>query len=163
MRSTPFIGNDGLNEDQTMIRQEFHKFSKDKIEPFAHDWHLKDELIPLKVIEELANLGVFGLTIPEEFGGTGLDKITMCVVSEELSRGYIGVGSLATRTDIASELILCGGTSEQKSIGYQKYLLVKLCLQQFSQNQTQDQTLETCRLVQHCVEMNMVLQEIKHG
>ena len=112
--STSFIGNDGLNEDQRMIRQEFHKFSKDKIEPFAHDWHMKDELIPLKVIEELANLGVFGLTIPEEFGGTGLDKITMCVVSEELSRGYIGVGSLATRTDIASELILCGGTKEQK-------------------------------------------------
>ena len=113
-RSTPFIGNDGLNEDQTMIRQEFHKFSKDKIEPFAHEWHLKDELIPLKLIEELANLGVFGLTIPEEYGGTGLDKISMCVVSEELSRGYIGVGSLATRTDIASELILCGGTTEQK-------------------------------------------------
>ena len=113
-RSTPFIGNDGLNEDQTMIRQEFHKFSKDKIEPFAHEWHLKDELIPLKLIEELANLGVFGLTIPEEYGGTGLDKISMCVVSEELSRGYIGVGSLATRTDIASELILCGGTNEQK-------------------------------------------------
>ena len=113
-RSTPFIGNDGLNEDQTIIRQEFHKFSKDKIEPFAHEWHLKDELIPLNLIEELANLGVFGLTIPEEYGGTGLDKISMCVVSEELSRGYIGVGSLATRTDIASELILCGGTSEQK-------------------------------------------------
>ena len=87
---------------------------KTKIEPFAHEWHLKDELIPLSIIEELADLGVFGLTIPEEYGGTGLDKITMCVVSEELSRGYIGVGSLATRTDIASELILCGGSIEQK-------------------------------------------------
>ena len=106
--STSFIGNDGLGQDQNIIRQEFNKFAKEKIEPFAHEWHLKDELIPLNVIDELANLGVFGLTIPEEFGGTGLDKITMCVVSEELSRGYIGVGSLATRTDIASELILCG-------------------------------------------------------
>ncbi len=112
--STPFIGNDGLDDDQNMIRQEFHKFSTEKIAPFAHEWHLKDELIPLGVIEELASLGVFGLTIPEEFGGAGLDKITMCVVSEELSRGYIGVGSLATRTDIASELILCGGTLKQK-------------------------------------------------
>ncbi len=111
---TSFIGNDGLNEDQTIIRQEFYKFAKDKIEPFAHEWHLRDELIPLSIIEELADLGVFGLTIPEEFGGTGLNKITMCVVSEELSRGYIGVGSLATRTDIASELILCGGSIEQK-------------------------------------------------
>ncbi len=113
-QSTSFIGNDGLNEDQTTIREAFYKFSKEKIEPFAHEWHLKDELIPLDVIEELASLGVFGLTIPEEFGGTGLDKITMCVVSEELSRGYIGVGSLATRTDIASELILCGGSKGQK-------------------------------------------------
>ena len=112
--STSFIGNDGLGEDQNIIRQEFNKFAKEKIEPFAHEWHLKDELIPLNVIDELAKLGVFGLTIPEEFGGTGLDKITMCVVSEELSRGYIGVGSLATRTDIASELILCGGSKEQK-------------------------------------------------
>ena len=112
--STSFIGNDGLGEDQNIIRREFNKFAKEKIEPFAHEWHLKDELIPLNVIDELANLGVFGLTIPEEFGGTGLDKITMCVVSEELSRGYIGVGSLATRTDIASELILCGGSKEQK-------------------------------------------------
>ena len=113
-QSTSFIGNDGLDEDQTIIREAFFKFSKEKIEPFAHEWHLKDELIPLDVIEELASLGVFGLTIPEEFGGTGLDKITMCVVSEELSRGYIGVGSLATRTDIASELILCGGSTGQK-------------------------------------------------
>ncbi len=112
--STSFIGDDGLGEDQNIIRREFNKFAKEKIEPFAHEWHLKDELIPLNVIDELANLGVFGLTIPEEFGGTGLDKITMCVVSEELSRGYIGVGSLATRTDIASELILCGGSKEQK-------------------------------------------------
>ena len=112
--NTSFIGNDGLGEDENIIRREFNKFSKEKIEPFAHQWHLKDQLIPLNVIDELANLGVFGLTIPEEFGGTGLDKITMCVVSEELSRGYIGVGSLATRTDIASELILCGGSKEQK-------------------------------------------------
>ncbi len=111
---TSFVGNDGLNEDQSMIRQEFYKFSKEKIKPYAHEWHLKDELIPLDIIKELAGLGVFGLTIPEEFGGTELDKISMCVVSEELSRGYIGVGSLATRTDIASELILCGGSQEQK-------------------------------------------------
>ncbi|MDO9128059.1 MAG: acyl-CoA dehydrogenase family protein, partial [Parvibaculum sp.] len=61
-----------------------------------------------------AELGVFGLTIPEEFGGLGLGKESMCVVSEELSRGYIGVGSLGTRSEIAAELILGGGTKEQK-------------------------------------------------
>ena len=81
----------------------------------AHDWHLKDELIPMEVISELAEMGVFGLTIPEEYGGFGLSKAAMVVVSEELSRGYIGVGSLGTRTEIAAELILCGGTDAQKA------------------------------------------------
>jgi len=83
--------------------------------PFAHGWHLRDELIPLELIAQLAEMGVFGLTIPEKFGGLGLSKASMVVVSEELSRGYIGVGSLATRSEIAAELILCGGTPDQKA------------------------------------------------
>jgi (2S)-methylsuccinyl-CoA dehydrogenase len=84
------------------------------VEPFAHEWHLKDEFIPMEIIEELAEMGVFGLTIPEEYGGFGLSKASMCVVSEELSRGYIGDGSLGTRSEIAAELIIAGGTEEQK-------------------------------------------------
>ena len=108
------VGDSGLDEDLEMIREQFRKFSIDRIEPYAHEWHLKDELIPLEVISELSELGVFGLTIPEEYGGLGLSKASMAVVSEELSRGYIGVGSLGTRTEIAAELILCGGTDEQK-------------------------------------------------
>ncbi len=108
------IGEAGLNEDQTIIREQFFKFSREKVEPHAHSWHLEDKLIPLEIIHQLAQMGVFGLTIPEKYGGVGLDKISMCVVSEELSRGYIGVGSLATRTEIASELILCGGSDTQK-------------------------------------------------
>ena len=108
------VGNCGLDEDLEMIREQFRKFSVDRIEPYAHEWHLKDELIPLEVISELSELGVFGLTIREEYGGLGLSKASMAVVSEELSRGYIGVGSLGTRTEIAAELILCGGTEEQK-------------------------------------------------
>jgi (2S)-methylsuccinyl-CoA dehydrogenase len=108
----------GLDETHTMIRDQFRRFADEKVAPFAHDWHLKDELIPLDLIKDLAGLGVFGLTVPEEFGGMGLGKQAMCVVSEELSRGYIGVGSLGTRTDIAAELILQNGTDAQK----QKYL-----------------------------------------
>ena len=107
------VGDSGLDEDLEMIREQFRRFSIDRIEPHAHEWHLKDELIPLEVISELAELGVFGLTIPEEYGGLGLSKASMEVVSEELSRGYIGVGSLGTRTEIAAELILCGGTEDQ--------------------------------------------------
>ncbi|WP_106746033.1 acyl-CoA dehydrogenase family protein [Yoonia maritima] len=108
------VGATGLDDELEMIREQFRRFSVDKVEPYAHDWHLKDELIPIEVIDEMAEMGVFGLTIPEEYGGFGLSKASMCVVSEELSRGYIGVGSLGTRSEIAAELILCGGTEEQK-------------------------------------------------
>jgi len=109
------FGASGLDEELEMIRDQFRRYAVDKVEPRAHDWHLKDELIPMEVVEELAEMGVFGLTIPENLGGFGLSKASMVVVSEELSRGYIGVGSLATRSEIAAELILCGGTDEQKS------------------------------------------------
>jgi (2S)-methylsuccinyl-CoA dehydrogenase len=108
------VGATGLDEELEMIREQFRRYSVDRVIPDAHEWHLKDELIPMEIIEELAEMGVFGLTIPEEFGGFGLSKASMCVVSEELSRGYIGVGSLGTRSEIAAELILAGGTDEQK-------------------------------------------------
>ena len=108
------VGATGLDEDLEMIREQFRRYADDRVIPNAHEWHLKDELIPMEIIEELAELGVFGLTIPEEFGGLGLSKASMVVVSEELSRGYIGVGSLGTRSEIAAELILVGGTPEQK-------------------------------------------------
>ncbi len=108
------IGDPGLDDTMALIRDQFFRFAQDKVAPFAHQWHLKDELIPLALIDELSALGVFGLTIPEKFGGAGLSKTAMCVVSEELSRGYIGVGSLATRSEIAAELILTGGTEDQQ-------------------------------------------------
>ena len=108
------VGATGLDEELEMIRDQFARYARERVEPNAHEWHLKDELIPMEIIEELAEMGVFGLTIPEEFGGFGLSKASMVVVSEELSRGYIGVGSLGTRSEIAAELIICGGTDEQK-------------------------------------------------
>lgn len=109
------FGASGLEDELEMIRDQFRRFADERVVPHAHGWHLRDELIPMEIIEELAGMGVFGLTIPEEFGGLGLSKASMVVVSEELSRGYIGVGSLGTRSEIAAELILCGGTPEQKA------------------------------------------------
>ncbi len=109
------VGTSGLDEELEMIRDQFRRYARERIEPVAHEWHLKDELIPMEIIDELAEMGVFGLTIPENLGGLGLSKASMAVVSEELSRGYIGVGSLGTRSEIAAELILCGGTDDQKS------------------------------------------------
>jgi (2S)-methylsuccinyl-CoA dehydrogenase len=108
------IGDPGLDETLEAIRTEMRRFADSEVIPYAHDWHRTNSYIPLEVIEGLSEMGVFGLTIPEEFGGMGLGKVAMCVVSEELSRGYIGVGSLGTRSEIAAELILRGGTPAQK-------------------------------------------------
>lgn len=113
-RGRPTLERTGLDETMEMVRDQFHVFGEEKIAPFAHEWHLKDELIPIGLVDELGAMGVFGLTIPEEYGGHGMGKTAMCVVSEELSRAWIGVGSLATRSEIAGELILCGGTEAQK-------------------------------------------------
>ena len=90
------------------------KFADGQVVPHAQEWHLRNHYIPLDIIAQMSELGVFSLTIPEDYGGMGLGKESMCVVSEELSRGYIGVGSLGTRSEIAAELILGSGTEEQK-------------------------------------------------
>ena len=104
----------GLDHEYELIREQFNKYSNSRIRENANSWHKNDELIPLDVMNELAKMGVFGLTVPETYDGLGLNKLAMCVVSEELSRGYIGIGSLGTRTEIASELILNEGTEDQK-------------------------------------------------
>ncbi len=111
-------GDSGLDETHAEIHEQMRRFSEAEVVPHAHEWHLANDYIPMDIITKVAELGVFGLTLPEEFGGLGLGKESMCIVSEELSRGYIGVGSLGTRSEIAGELILCNGTDEQK----QKYL-----------------------------------------
>jgi (2S)-methylsuccinyl-CoA dehydrogenase len=108
------FGDPGLEETYEDIRNEMRRFSEAEVVPHAHEWHLKDDYVPLPLIAQMAELGVFSLTLPEEYGGLGLGKEAMCVVSEELSRGYIGVGSLGTRSEIAEELILNGGTDAQK-------------------------------------------------
>jgi (2S)-methylsuccinyl-CoA dehydrogenase len=112
--SSGHFGDPALDETLIAIRDEMRKFSLAEVLPHAHEWHLENAYIPLDVVAKLAELGVFGLTLPESYGGMGLGKESMCVVSEELSRGYIGVGSLGTRSEIACELILAGGTEAQK-------------------------------------------------
>jgi (2S)-methylsuccinyl-CoA dehydrogenase len=108
------VGDCGLDETLDSIRDEMNKFAASEVVPHAQTWHRTNSYIPLPIIVQMAELGVFGLTIPEEHGGLALGKESMCVVSEELSRGYIGVGSLGTRSEIAAELILGSGTEDQK-------------------------------------------------
>jgi (2S)-methylsuccinyl-CoA dehydrogenase len=108
------VGATGLDDTLDSIREEMRKFADGQVVPYAQEWHLRNEYIPLDIITQMSELGVFSLTIPEDYGGMGLGKESMCVVSEELSRGYIGVGSLGTRSEIAAELILGSGTEDQK-------------------------------------------------
>jgi (2S)-methylsuccinyl-CoA dehydrogenase len=108
------FGDTGLDETLDAMRHEMRRFALAEVVPHAHAWHLTNSYIPAEILTKLGELGVFSLTIPEAYGGLGLGKEAMCVVSEELSRGYIGVGSLGTRSEIAAELILGAGTDEQK-------------------------------------------------
>jgi (2S)-methylsuccinyl-CoA dehydrogenase len=108
------FGSSGLDETLSEMRETMNRFVASEVAPHAHQWHLENAYVPMEIVKALADLGVFALTLPEEYGGLALSKEAMCVVSEELSRGWIAVGSLGTRAEIASELILCGGTREQK-------------------------------------------------
>ena len=108
------VGESGLDETLEAMRKQIRRFTDEQVVPHAQGWHLANAYITLDLIAEMSRLGVFALTIPEEFDGLGLGKESMCVVSEELSRGWIGVGSLGTRSEIAAELILQGGTEAQK-------------------------------------------------
>ena len=108
--------SEGLGDhDLDTIRDQFRRFTDAEILPHAHKWHLANDLIPDATVAAMADLGTFGATIPEEFGGLGLSKLVMCLITEELSRGWIGAGSLGTRSEIAGELIAMGGTAEQKA------------------------------------------------
>ncbi len=110
------FGTPGLEDEMLLaLQDQVRRFATDKVEPYAHQWHLDDTLIPIEVVRQMGEMGVFGLTVPEQYGGLGLGKLAMCLVSEELSRAYIGVGSLGTRSEIAAELIQLGGTEAQKA------------------------------------------------
>jgi (2S)-methylsuccinyl-CoA dehydrogenase len=110
------FGRIGIDDPTlAMVRDQVRRFAEREVAPHAQEWHRRDQLIPLPVIEELAGMGVFGMTIPEEYGGLGLGKTAMGLVSEELSRAYLGVGSLGTRSEIAGELIRLNGTAAQKA------------------------------------------------
>ncbi len=103
-------------DDDTLdiIRDQFRRFTDANVAPHAHRWHLADSLIPIDVVRALSDLGVFGICIDEAYGGLGQGKLAMCVVTEELSRGWIAAGSLGTRSEIAGELIAIAGTQAQK-------------------------------------------------
>ncbi|HEX9843299.1 MAG TPA: acyl-CoA dehydrogenase family protein, partial [bacterium] len=110
-------GTDGLEAEHRMLRGTFRAFAERKVAPIAERMHREDLLIPDDLIREAAELGCFGLSIPAEHGGAQErpDNLGMVVVTEELSRGALIVGSLITRPEILAKALLKGGTEAQKA------------------------------------------------
>ncbi len=108
-----------LDEDFELVRETFHRFAEDKVRPHAEAVHRKNLDVPEDVITGLAEIGGFGLSVPEEYGGfasgTESDYMGMVVATEELSWGALGIGgSLITRPEILTRALVKGGTDEQK-------------------------------------------------
>jgi (2S)-methylsuccinyl-CoA dehydrogenase len=107
-----------LEEDHELMRTTFRDFALHSVEPYAEEIHRKDTLIPDEILTPLVEMGCFGLSIPERFGGMQPDdhddNLGMITVTEELSRGSLIVGSLITRPEIVSRALLKGGTVEQQ-------------------------------------------------
>lgn len=110
--SLPGLESDG---EALAMADAVRRFGETEIIPHAHGWHVENRYIPDDVISGLAGLGVFGISLPVSFGGAGASKRAMCAVTEELSRAYIGAGSLGTRSEIAAELIMKSGTDGQRA------------------------------------------------
>lgn len=110
------FGDPGL-DDETLsaVRDQVRRFADERIAPAAQAWHREDRLIPDETVAEMAGLGIFGLTLPVEYGGSGMGKTAMCVATEELCRASLGAGSLATRSEIAGELVRLHGTTAQRA------------------------------------------------
>jgi len=119
VRERGHAGDYGLDQDRAMIMREFRRFAEQKVRPVAEHVHREDDLIPKDIIDGVAELGCFGLSIPEQYGGLqpddAHDNLGMCLVTEALSWGSLGVaGSLITRPEILSKALLKGGTDAQK-------------------------------------------------
>ncbi|HEY4410048.1 MAG TPA: acyl-CoA dehydrogenase family protein [Acidimicrobiia bacterium] len=114
-------GNPYLAEEFDLVRDTFHRFAADKIRPVAEAVHRENLDIPEEVIGGLAEIGGFGLSVPEEYGGFAAggesDYLGMVIATEELSWGSLGVGgSLITRPEILTRALVRGGTEEQKKL-----------------------------------------------
>lgn len=108
-------GARGLSEEHQALREALTRFAQDKLEPLAESIHREDRLVPEEVLRGLADLGVFGISIPEEFGGCFSDHTAMIVATEALSESSLGAGgSVITRPEICAKALLAGGSPEQQ-------------------------------------------------
>jgi (2S)-methylsuccinyl-CoA dehydrogenase len=113
------VGLDGLKDEQSAVQAAFRRFAQEKVAPQAEYIHRHDGLLPEEILDELAEMGCFGLSIPARYGGFQDDAdpehISMVIVSDELSRASFGTaGSLITRPELLSKALLKGGTEAQR-------------------------------------------------
>jgi len=107
-----------VTEEHEEFRRAVRRFTEEEIVPIASELDAKKAEIPMEIIQKMAEQGYFGVLFKEEYGGLGLDNITMAIVAEELSKGWLSVGSVMTRGIIMGTLLEAHGTEEQKK----KYL-----------------------------------------
>jgi (2S)-methylsuccinyl-CoA dehydrogenase len=103
-----------ISGEHETVRREARRFAEKEVAPIAHELYNEGAEIPMPVIKKMADLGYFAMAIPEQYGGLGMDTLTITLVTEELSRAWLSVGSVMTRMLIAGGLLLNGGTEEQK-------------------------------------------------
>ena len=114
--ATKGVNHSWLESDiAEMTRDSVRQFAKSEVAPIAERVHRNDELIPESVIKNMSELGYFGMSVPEEYGGGGMGNLAMIITTEELSAASLGVaGSLITRPEILTKALLRGGTEDQK-------------------------------------------------
>ncbi|MEK6569186.1 MAG: acyl-CoA dehydrogenase family protein, partial [candidate division NC10 bacterium] len=103
-----------LSAEHEEVRRAVRQFTEEEVVPIADPYDQENKEIPPGLIKKMGDLGYFGLTFPPEYGGAGMDYVSMAIVTEELSRGWLSVGSVATRNLITGTLLLAHGTDEQK-------------------------------------------------
>ena len=113
------LGAAGLDEEKILMADTFRQFAEDVVKPLASQIHREDMIIPDEILDGVREMGCFGLSVPQRYGGLlpddQEDNLGMIVVTEELSRGSLGgAGSLITRPEIMARALIEGGTEEQK-------------------------------------------------
>ncbi len=106
-----------LNDEQRMFKDTLRSFVEKEIIPVAQEWEATDRY-PTEIVDTMKELGLFGITIPEEYGGLDVDMVSFTLVFEEIARGWMGVAGILGSHSLASWMIAKHGTEEQK----QKYL-----------------------------------------
>ena len=103
-----------LSDEQAMFRNVLQDFVRDHIVPVAHDWEQQGRY-PIEIVDVMKSMGLFGMTVPESYGGMGSDMVSLALVFEELSRGWMGIAGILGSHSLSCWMINRYGTEAQKT------------------------------------------------